>query len=71
MEPIQIFLDGINYTVLPMPDGSFEIFQTTEHLGGIMPIVENSTYIRWQPTENLDKALAQKIGEAIEAKENL
>lgn len=69
MEPIDLKIDSINYTAMPMADGGFRIFQDKNELGKIYPDFEDHLDIKWVPTDIINPSLAQEIGNAIEAKE--
>jgi hypothetical protein len=66
MEPIELNVGGKFYTAMPMPDGSFEIFDDKGRLGTITPVVEEPMFVKWVTADLMSTELAQKIGEAIE-----
>ena len=69
MEPLEVMINGTKFTALPMPDGSFQIFEKDNHLGNITPILTTPMYIKWFTADLFSDELAQLIGEAIETKE--
>lgn len=69
MEPLELTVNGSKFIALPMPDGSFQIFEENNNLGIITPILQNPMYIKWVTYDLFSEELAQNIGEAIETKE--
>lgn len=69
MEPLELTVNGSKFIALPMPDGSFQIFEGDNHLGTITPIPKNPMFVEWITNDLFDIELAQRIGEAIEDKE--
>lgn len=66
MEPIEVTVDALEYTALPLPDGAFQIFHGRTSLGKIMPIPTDPFFVKWITADLFSEELAQKIGEAIE-----
>lgn len=68
MEPIEVTVRNVVYVLLPMPDGTFEVFLNDMRLGKIEPIVKVFG-VKWVPADLMSPILAQEIGNALFEKE--
>ncbi len=64
MEPFDIDLQGIIYTIQPLISENFEVYRSGELIGFLTPtIIENKTV--WSSRE-IEKNLANELGRKIE-----
>lgn len=64
MEPFDIQLSGVSFTIQPLVSGNFEVYQTGELIGFLIPPIGPEETI-WNSRE-IEDGLAQRLGELIE-----
>jgi hypothetical protein len=69
MEPFEIELIGILYTVQSQENGHFKIFEGTKYLGEIEPITKDDTSTGWVTADLMGLDFANQLGELIEERE--
>ena len=57
---------SITYTIKPLADGSFQVFQKDEGVGIVFPNTRKKG-ITWTTDDEIDDDLLENIGRAIEA----
>ncbi|TKC03464.1 hypothetical protein [Pedobacter cryotolerans] len=69
MEPFEIELTGVLFTVQPQENGNFKIFDGANYLGEIEPIINDDTSVKWVTADLMGADFANQLGELIEEKE--
>jgi hypothetical protein len=57
---------SITYTIKPLEDGSFQVFQKDDIVGVVFPNTREKG-ITWTTDDDIDDDLLENIGKAIEA----
>lgn len=69
MEPFEIELLGVLYTVQPQETGRFKIYEGANYLGEIEPIINDDTSTAWVTADLMGADFAGQLGELIEERE--
>jgi len=69
MEPFDIELVGMTYTIYPQENGNFRVFEWEKYIGTLEPIANDDTSVEWVTADLMSVDLAQQIGELIEEHE--
>lgn len=69
MDEFEIIANGITYTIHPVNDGSFKIYDGDDLIGTIEPQVNIDGNLEWTSPDLLTFEMVQTIGQAIEMKE--
>lgn len=69
MNPFEINLVGEVLTVMPNPNGSFNIIKGDSLLGAITPNMNEDAIVKWTSSDFIAEDYAQQIGELIEEHE--
>ncbi len=64
MEPFDIQLSGVSYTIQPLVSGNFEVYQDGELIGFLAPTKSPQQTI-WN-SQDIDDGLGQRLGEQIQ-----
>ncbi|TKC01236.1 hypothetical protein [Pedobacter cryotolerans] len=69
MEPFEIELLQVLYTVHPQENGSFKIYQGANLLGEIEPVINDDLSIQWVTADLMASDFVNRLGGLIEEKE--
>ena len=64
-DPYAIRLHGINLTIYPREDGTYDVYKESRQLAQVYPELENSQIV-WESTGWIDKDYINEIGKKIE-----